>query len=139
MSFLSAHGESKVKRAHLLFAVLALGSLAVGGCAVPVQQHPAGEMQPAPSAKQFRVLEETAVTLSTGYRTRIRAGTTWTLAGTIAKGEVYKSREQVLTVEGYHVHEAYLVVSGDELVGFYLPVEHNFAPISPAKHLRIER
>ena len=56
-----------------------------------------------------------------------------------AQGEVYKSRDQVLTVEGYHVHEAYLVVASDELMGFYLPVEHNFAPISPTRHLHIAR
>jgi hypothetical protein len=108
-------------------------------CAAPVKQQPAGALQAAQAPKQFRVLEGVDVSLSTGYKTKIRAETNWALVGTIAQGEVYKSRDQVLTVEGYDVHEAYLVVSGDELVGFYLPVEHNFAPISPTRQLRIAR
>jgi len=34
-------------------------------------------------------------------------------------------------VEGAHVHEAYLVVAGDRLVGFYLPVEKAYSPATP--------
>jgi hypothetical protein len=122
-----------------LLTVLVMSSLVFSSCAAPVKQQSAGVLEPAQAPKQFRVLEEVDVSMSTGYKTKIKAETNWTLAGTIVQGEVYKSRDQVLTVEGYDVHEAYLVVSGDELVGFYLPVEHNFAPILPTKHLRITR
>ena len=139
MSISSERGHVEEWPARLLCSVLMLTSLLFSSCAAPVKQQPAGVMQPAQAPKQFLVLEEVEVRLSTGYKTTIRPQTNWALAGTIAQGEVYKSRDQVLTVEGYDVHEAYLVVSGDELVGFYLPVEHNFAPISPTKHLRIAR
>jgi hypothetical protein len=111
----------------------------LGGCAPAVMQEPAGELQPAATQREFRVLEETAVSLSTGYKTRIKPRTTWRLVGSIVQGDVYKSADQVLAVEGKDVHEAYLVLVGDELIGFYLPVERTIAPVSPAKQLRIER
>lgn len=122
----------------LTLLLLLSSALLFAACAAPVKQTPAA-LKPADAARQVRVVDGAEVRLSTGYKTTIKPKTNWTLVGTIAQGEVYKPRDQVLTVEGYDVHEAYLVVSGDELVGFYLPVEHNFAPISPTRHLTIER
>jgi hypothetical protein len=40
---------------------------------------------------------------------------------------------QVFMVEGAHVHEAYLVLDGDQVVGYYLPVERAFAPAPDEK------
>jgi hypothetical protein len=118
--------------------VLFLGcSLAIAACAV--KQESVSALQPVEQAKQFRVVEGLDVHLSTGYTTHIKPNTSWSLVGTVSQGEVYKSRDQVLTVEGADVAEAYLVVAGDELVGFYLPVEHTFSRISPARRLSIER
>jgi hypothetical protein len=120
--------------------VVLLGcSFAIAACAQAVKQEPAAALQPAERAKQFRVAQGLDVRLDTGFTTHIKSQTTWSLVGTLAQGEVYKSRDQVLTVEGADVHEAYLVMAGDELVGFYLPVEHAFARISPARPLSVER
>jgi len=69
------------------------------------------------------------------YERTLQKDTRWDLIGSIAEGEVYKPKDQVLTVECSHVHEAYLVVSGGNLVGFYLPVEKGFVPISPTINL----
>jgi hypothetical protein len=114
-------------------------SLAIAACAQAVKQEPVSALQPAEQAKQFRVVEGLDVRLSTGFTTHIKPQTSWSLVGSLPQGEVYKSRDQVLTVEGADVAEAYLVVAGDELVGFYLPVEHALARISPARRLSIER
>ncbi|MFQ5541667.1 MAG: hypothetical protein ACE5E2_02465 [Candidatus Binatia bacterium] len=65
-----------------------------------------------------------------GYERTLRQGTNWNLVGTIPEGEVYKPKDQVLTVECSNVFEAYLVVSKDSLVGFYLPVEREFVSIA---------
>jgi hypothetical protein len=111
-------------------------SLVVGGCAV--HQESVSALKPAEEVKQIRVMKGLDVHLSTGYTTRIKPNTTWSLVGSLPQGEVYKSRDQVLTVEGADVAEAYLVVDDDKLVGFYLPVEHTFSPISPTR-LSIER
>jgi hypothetical protein len=63
-----------------------------------------------------------------GYRRQLREGSTWSYVGTIDAGEVYRSRDQVFTLEASNIHEAWLVVSGARLVGFYLPVENGYAP-----------
>ncbi|MGV3742910.1 MAG: hypothetical protein ACO1NO_11440 [Burkholderiaceae bacterium] len=69
------------------------------------------------------------ITLDTGYSRSLRLGSQWVKVGTIPQGEVYKPFRDIFTLEGAHVHEAYLVVSGDNLVGFYLPVERGFSPL----------
>ncbi|HVN97529.1 MAG TPA: hypothetical protein VMT62_13960 [Syntrophorhabdaceae bacterium] len=60
------------------------------------------------------------------------------MVGTVSEGEVYKSKDQVLTVECSNIHEAYLVVSQGSLVGFYLPVEKGFVKLPEPIALNIE-
>ena len=77
-----------------------------------------------------------------GYERTIRKGSNWTRVGRVTQGEVYKPVDQVFTVEGTHVHEAYLVLDGNQIVGFYLPVERAYAPApdsSRTKTLSIRR
>jgi hypothetical protein len=73
-----------------------------------------------------------------GYERTLLKGTRWELIGKIPEGDVYKTRDQVLTVECSHVYEAFLVISDRILKGFYLPVEKGFAPISPTIKLPID-
>lgn len=65
------------------------------------------------------------------YPRTLRKTTRWDQVGTIPEGDVLRSKDQVLTVECSNVHEAYLVVSGGKLIGFFLPVEKGFVPHSP--------
>lgn len=65
-----------------------------------------------------------------GYDRTLRQGTHWELIGEIPEGEVFKPLDQVLTIECSNIFEAYLVVTEGFLVGFYLPVEKMFAPMS---------
>ena len=69
----------------------------------------------------------------------LRKTTRWDQVGTIAEGDVLRSKDQVLTLECSNVHEAYLVMSGDKLIGFFLPFEKGFVPHSPPIELPIER
>jgi len=64
-----------------------------------------------------------------GYKRTLNQYSSWDYVGTIPEGDVYKPRNQVLTVECSNVYEAYVVVSEGFLVGFYLPVESGFVPI----------
>jgi hypothetical protein len=50
--------------------------------------------------------------------------------GSIREGVVMKPVDTVLTVEGIHVHEAYIVVRNDQWVGFWLPNEEAFSPVA---------
>jgi hypothetical protein len=81
--------------------------------------------QPAP-----RILaQETRMTLDTGYTRTLKAGGRWRAAGTVDQGDVYRPVGDVFTLEGAHIHEAWLVVRNGLLVGFYLPAEHGYSPL----------
>lgn len=70
------------------------------------------------------------ITLDTGFSRTLRAGSRWQRVGAIAEGAVYQPYEDVFTLEGAHIHEAYLVVDKETLVGFYLPAERGFSPLT---------
>jgi hypothetical protein len=96
---------------------------------VHVTQKPATLASARPGASSFQLENETTVDLGTGFNRVLRAGTRWEPVGQIAEGDVYRTRDQVLTVEASHVYEAYIVVASGKLVGFYLPVEKTFSPL----------
>jgi len=116
--------------------VLGGAAVLLAACAQMVLQEPT---QLTPSAgKSFRLTRAAEVTLSTGYSTTLRADTRWQLVGTVTQGEVYRTKDQVVTLEGAHIHEGYIVVNQGPLVGFYLPVERTFSPVVPVRPLSIE-
>jgi hypothetical protein len=115
-------------RVAVLIAVAAL----VGGCASEVVRSSAIVSPAAPSDPQRIVIAEDAtVRSSSGYSRVLPTDSVWELRGTLPQGRVYKRVNDVFTVEGTHVHEAYLVVSGNRLVGYYLPVEQAYSPADP--------
>ena len=75
---------------------------------------------------------------SPGYSRKLKQGTTWNYVGTVMYGDVYKTNDQILTVEGSNIYEAYIVVSNDKLVGFYLPAEESYSPLSKPKELQLK-
>jgi hypothetical protein len=101
------------------------------GCASEVYRTPT-PFTAASSERQhptLRVREPLNVTLSTGYTRLIRQNSTWGYVGTTPQGAVYRPIDGVFAIEGANMHEAYLVMANDELVGFYLPGEGAFAPL----------
>ncbi len=81
------------------------------------------------SSPSFVLDKDVDVSLGTGFRRTLRANTRWNYVGTTSYGQVFKTSDQILTVEASHIHEAYIVVSSSLLVGFYLPVERSFSPL----------
>jgi hypothetical protein len=77
----------------------------------------------------LRIPKSVTLTPSTGYSQTLKAGSTWERTGAVPQGEVYRPVETVFSVEGANRHEAYLVISADRVVGFYLPGEEAFAPL----------
>ncbi len=110
------------------------------GCAfdvVHVKQTPAHlNMQPAISA--WKLLDDVDVRLGTGYSRKLKKETKWDYVGSIENGDVYSTDDQILTVEASNIFEAYIVVSDYNLIGFYLPVEKTYSPLSSPKELPIE-
>ena len=78
-------------------------------------------------------------TLPAGRVSGLRSLTVWQRVGTVDQGEVFRTKDQVVTVESSNLYQADIVVSGGQLVGFYLPVDHMFVrckatvPLSLAK------
>ncbi len=77
-----------------------------------------------------RLTSDATATPSAGYPRTLKAGSQWRLAGQVTQGQVFRPVNSVFTIEGRQVHEAYLVVSGGKLVGFYLPGEANYAALN---------
>lgn len=105
---------------------------------VHVKQIPAKIETNQLSKTPFILEKELDVSCGTGYSTKLKQGTRWNYVGTLTYGDVYKTKDQILTVEGSNIYEAYIVVSNDKLVGFYLPVEKSYSPISKPKELNIK-
>ena len=111
------------------------------GCAfdvVHVKQVPANFIPAEQGKGSWKLLNEVNVTLSSGYHRKLKAGTRWNYIGRVEQGDVFNTEDQVLTVEGSNIFEAYIVVLDGYLQGFYLPVERTFSPLSPPKKLEME-
>jgi hypothetical protein len=104
---------------------------------VHVKQLPT-QLDTTQQRKNSFVLEkEEKIYLGTGYSRIIKAGTKWDYFGTIQQGDVFNTKDQLLTVEASNIHEAYIVMSSKKLVGFYLPVEKAFSPLNEPKELQM--
>ena len=121
-----------LRRSILAFCLCAL--LLSIGCAPKVKRIPATliPISQAEYIDSFNLSDDLIIVLHTGYKRKLKRGARWNFVGKIPEGNVFKSNDQLLTVEGAHVHEAYLVISNGQLVGFYLPVEKAFSAL-PAK------
>jgi len=97
---------------------------------IHVRQSPCQIEKCESNCKSFKLGKEIQITLDTGYSRKLKNGIRWDYVGVIPRGEVFKTNEQILTLEGSNIFEAYIVVSSGKLVGFYLPVEKAFSSIS---------
>ena len=102
-----------------------------------VTQVPA-QLQTTEDRRAFELTDEVKVNIGLGYSRVLKKGTRWQYVGRIAQGEVYRTADQVLTVEASNIHEAYIVVSSTKLVGFYLPVEKSFSPLQETRELPLK-
>ena len=108
----------------------------VAACASEVERFSTRFSPAARNNSSFLIIEkEVNVTPSTGYIRTLKAGSKWKYVGQIPEGAVYKVEDDVFMLEGKHMREAYCVVSQDRLVGFFLPVETAFVPLSPSVSL----
>lgn len=126
----------------LIFAMLPLvwSFLFLNSCAFDirhVKQVPT-EIEPAPTEKSsFEIINEVNFILDSNYSRKLRVGTKWNYVFTIMQGDVFKTKDQILTVEASNIFEAYIVVSSNQLVGFYLPVEKTFSPLEDIQRLEM--
>lgn len=108
--------------------------LAVVLCSCAVQQTPTLiSLSPTVDMPELTLSSPLELKLSTGYQRTLKQGSRWTRIGSVPQGDVYKPYRDVFTIEGAHMHEAYLVVEKGMLVGFYLPAERSYADLGQRK------
>jgi hypothetical protein len=123
------------------FLVIAL-ALLLAACAFDVvilQKTPAELAASADSGERWTLGTDTRATLAAGWASALRAGTTWRRLGTIAEGDVFRTKDQLVTVEASNLYQADIVVSGGQLVGFYLPVDHLFTRCGAAVAINLAK
>ena len=114
--------------------------LVLGGCAFDiahVDYTPTRLDLAAACGEPFTLAEDVSVRPSGGYDRTLKQGARWECVGNIAEGSIYRSRDQILTLEASNIYEAQLVIRDGLLVGFYLPVEEAFSPLSKPIALQI--
>ena len=114
--------DSKTCRAAAWLALALLAGCAAQVKVVPAQLAPLS--QPAP---EVVVASDLPVRLSTGYTRTVPRHSRWKAVGLLAQGTVYQPLNTVFAIEGRHMHEAWLVLRGGTLQGFWLPAEGNYS------------
>lgn len=104
---------------------------------IHVQQLPVQIRSGIDAKSPFYITRTETFPLNSGFTRTLRRGAKWDYVGTLSHGDVYKSRDQIFTVEASNIHEAYLVISEETLVGFYLPVEMTYSPLGKPLALTI--
>ena len=115
------------------FLPVIFASLLVSGCAFDVYRADLTPVQIDTSIAtkaSFKLREDVELDIGFGYKRHLLKGTIWNYMGTISYGDVYYSRDQILTIEASNIYEAYLVIMSETLVGFYLPVEDAYYPLA---------
>jgi hypothetical protein len=106
--------------------------LLCGGCAFDIAhvRYQPAQLSAQQDLDKFIIFKNDVSINDAGcYERILRKNTKWQMIGSIREGNVFKSLNQVLTLECSNVHEAYLVVLDNRLVGFYLPVEKGFVKL----------
>ena len=89
-------------------------------------------------AKPWVLQRPESVGVGSGFATFLKPGTSWHCLGSVPMGQVFATRDQIVTVEASNIYEAQLVVSDGRLVGFYLPVDRAFVAVNPPVSLQVE-
>ena len=129
----------KSTRRRAWLAAVAVCAVLSTGCAPAVRSEPArlDVGGGTGNVALIRVERPVTVWLATGYSRTLDPATAWRLAGRLPQGAVLRPIDTVFSIEGQQVHEAWLVVQGQQLVGFYLPAELRYAPLEPPLQLPI--
>lgn len=122
------------------FAGVLLFCLLAAGCAAEISRTPSSFLPATGAAPRVIVLaSDMEVTPSSGYQKTLKVDSKWKFVGRIPQGSVFEIQDDVFMLEGKHMHEAQLVISSaDHLVGFFLPVEEAFVPLSPSVQLSLK-
>ncbi|MEN4921340.1 hypothetical protein ABE485_21910 [Achromobacter spanius] len=96
---------------------------------------------PVASADRASVIQLSrmvSVRLPNDSAATLPAASQWERVGALPQGDVYRSLSGLFTVQTRRQGEAYLVASSGKLVGFYLPGESAYMPLTRPVSLPVE-
>ena len=74
-----------------------------------------------------------------GWSVHLISGSKWIPLGTTEQGEVFKPVSTVINVPGVENFEGYIVVQSNTWVGFWLPYEKSFTPLTQPSPITLKR
>lgn len=90
------------------------------------------ELKVSSDTDTFYVLDEEVNIKATHAKpATLNVGTRWKQVGSIKQGIVYRTKDQVVIVNSFNVHEGYIVIDQNNIVGYYLPIEKSFVEVIP--------
>jgi hypothetical protein len=122
-----------------MFALGLAGALAVACVDVVSTRAAFSPASPGGPDRTILVGADVGVLGQGGVGHRIPGGSRWMLVGTVEEGDVYRRTDGPFVIHGANAHEAYLVVTNNRVVGFYLPGEGTFAPAAQPEALPPQR
>ena len=114
----------------LKLSVAVLLLIWITGCSTR-QIDVAAPLAPVANGPEFVLADSLTVKVPKAWAVVLDQGTIWRVVGELEEGMVLKSADQVVAVNSFDVHEGYIVVQRDRLVGFYLPVTDGFVKVEP--------
>jgi len=91
----------------------------------------ATQLQPSSDSALYVLEHSVKIQAANSNASTLKQGTQWAAVGSIEQGIVYRTKDQVVVVNSFDVHEGYIVVKDAQVVGYYLPVEKTFVETEP--------
>lgn len=79
----------------------------------------------------YRLEESVTIKATHAAPVVLQENTVWTKIGTIEHGNVFDTKDQVVIVNSFDVHEAAVVIRDGYVVGFYLKAKQTYVSANP--------
>lgn len=83
------------------------------------------------AAPACRLAAPVTIKASAAGNQTLRADTTWMRVGSIAHGDVFHTKDQIVIIDSFNVFEADIVVKDGKVVGYFIPVGSRFVVAQP--------
>ncbi len=100
---------------HVLWLVVFLFS-----CAAQQVQLKSSLIPSKDTSPKYVLEENVTIKAPNAAATTLKAGTSWLIVGELDEGIVYRTKDQVVIVNSFNVHEGFIVIKNDNVVGYYL-------------------
>lgn len=126
-------------RAGRLLAVAAAAALALSACmSVSTERASLVPVAPADPVNVIRLSRMVSAKLPNDSVATLQAGSQWQRVGALPQGDAYRSLGGLFTIQTRRQSEAYIVASSGKLLGFFLPGEGAYVPLSRPVVLPVE-